>query len=285
MLTIDANTLHIVCYSGGHSSALVAVEVFRRYGRDKLVLLNHDINPRVEDEDIKRFKREVAAWLQVPITYANHAKVDQWDQFDVVVDAQAFKVGSQNVICTSRLKTEPFHKWLKENVPNKNCMLYYGFDANEMHRVQRRIGILAAQGYHSQYPLALWERTLTSIEELGIAPPLTYSQFKHANCQGCIKGGRQHWYVVYCTRPDIFAKGKDAEDKIGYSVIKSIYLDELEPMFARMQAAGVVPTEHVHHTKFWVDAKKRVEEFEAHTARQDVIEGDAVDDRPCECFV
>ena len=43
---------HIVCYSGGHSSALVAIEVARRYGITGLVLLNHNINSRVEDADI-----------------------------------------------------------------------------------------------------------------------------------------------------------------------------------------------------------------------------------------
>ena len=30
---------HIVCYSGGHSSALVAIEVVRRYGKENTVLV------------------------------------------------------------------------------------------------------------------------------------------------------------------------------------------------------------------------------------------------------
>ena len=50
----------IVCFSGGHSSALAAIEAVRRYGKDKVILLNHDMSPKVEHEDIKRFKREVA---------------------------------------------------------------------------------------------------------------------------------------------------------------------------------------------------------------------------------
>lgn len=44
---------HIVCYSGGHSSALVAIEVVRKYGNKNVVLLNHDINSSVENEDQK----------------------------------------------------------------------------------------------------------------------------------------------------------------------------------------------------------------------------------------
>ena len=54
---------HIVCYSGGHSSALVALEVAHRFGTKHLVLLNHDMHFNVEHADIKRFKRDVAAHL------------------------------------------------------------------------------------------------------------------------------------------------------------------------------------------------------------------------------
>ena len=50
---------HIVCYSGGHSSALVAIEVVRKFGKENVVLLNHDINQSVENEDIKRFKKAI----------------------------------------------------------------------------------------------------------------------------------------------------------------------------------------------------------------------------------
>jgi len=62
---------HIICYSGGHSSALVAVEVVREFGKENCILLNHDISSNVEHEDIKRFKQEVSTYLKVPITFAN----------------------------------------------------------------------------------------------------------------------------------------------------------------------------------------------------------------------
>ena len=80
---------HIVCYSGGHSSALVAVEVVRKFGKENVVLLNHDINQSVENEDIKRFKNEVSEYLGVPITYASHEDFDKKDQFDICVDKGA----------------------------------------------------------------------------------------------------------------------------------------------------------------------------------------------------
>lgn len=226
---------HVVCYSGGHSSAMVAVEVVRKFGKENVILLNHDMAGHVETADIKRFKREIAEYLGLPITYANHKDLDekQVDQFDVCIKAKAFKVGNQQeMLCTSRLKTEPFMKWLKENIDDvdltpeeiqelkdsddpipKDCIVYYGFDDTEPHRVQRKIGILAVQGYRSDYPCALWpkkDRTIHSSEDIGIRRPNSYDKFKHANCIGCLKAKKTHWYLVYLQRPDIFEKAKAA---------------------------------------------------------------------------
>ena len=61
----------IVCFSGGHSSALAAIETARKYGTEGMILLNHDISPHVEHEDIKRFKLEAAEYIGLPVTYAN----------------------------------------------------------------------------------------------------------------------------------------------------------------------------------------------------------------------
>lgn len=264
---------HVVCFSGGHSSALVAIEVVRRYGPDGVVLLNHDINPRVEDADIKRFKGEVAAYLGLPITYANYRDPEA-DQFDIAVKHSAFKAAAHtSVICTSRLKTEPFERWLKQNAPQAETTIYYGFDANEPQRIQRRATILASQGYRSEYPLAHWPRSIQSTKDIGIEPPLTYGQFKHANCVGCLKAGAQHWYVVFCTRPDIWAKAKTTEEIIGHSIMKAQTLEEIEDKFRRMKCAGIAPTEHIAPQTFWANVRKVLGSIEA-------MDSDA---KPCEC--
>lgn len=270
--------MFVSCYSGGHSSAIATIEVARRYGVDRLKIVNHDIHERVEDPDIKRFKREVAAYLGLDITYVNHPRVEEWDQFDVVRHARAFKVGDGSELCTSRLKTEPFKQWLKTYVPPGEAVIVYGFDANERDRIQRRAGILGAMGYETAFPLAHWPRTIFSTKEIGIEPPLTYAQFKHANCIGCLKAGKQHWYVVWCTRPDIWQRAKDAEEDIGYTIHDGVSLEELEEDFAAMQAAGVVPTEHVPQQTFWAEARKRV--------RLKVINESQLSlafTKPCEC--
>lgn len=270
---------HVVCYSGGHSSALVAIEVARKYGVDNLILLNHDISASVENQDIKRFKQEVSDYLKCPITFANINNIkseDLPDQFDVVSKARAFKVGRGTELCTSRLKTEPFMDYLKNNFSDKSdCIIYYGFDKNETARIQRRSSILGLLGYRTDYPLALWnERTITSTRDIGILPPNTYESFKHANCVGCLKAGKQHWYIVYCTRKDIWEKAKATEDEIGYTIINGTSLEELEPMFESMIKAGIVPTEHVPHQTFWAQTKKIIRISEEEIDK---------DSKPCEC--
>lgn len=173
---------HIVCFSGGHSSAIAAVEVVRKFGAEDTILLNHDLCPRTEDADIKRFKKQVSDYLGVPITYANMPGWDVKDQFDVCMEIKAFKAGAQSTaFCTNRLKTEPFHKWLSEHYPanppevRDDISLVYGFDANEQHRIRRRVGIMAAMGYQTEYPLTWEVRTIHDIEEVGIERPKTYS--------------------------------------------------------------------------------------------------------------
>ena len=255
---------HIVCYSGGHSSAIVAIEVVRKCGAENVVLLNHDMHFSVEHADIKRFKQEVADYLGLPLTFANRRNASQ-DQFDVCVEAQAFKVGSGSELCTSRLKTEPFMAWLAANVPDKNCTLYYGFDdtPHERARMQRRTGVMAAHGYRTDYPLMWAGRTIVATEEVGIARPSTYSVFQHGNCIGCLKAGWQHWYIVYCTRPDIWLKAKWAEDEIGYAIhhddTGAVYLEEMESKFAAMRFAGVPATEHIPQQRFWASANRIVD--------------------------
>lgn len=273
---------HIVCYSGGHSSALVAIEVVAKFGKEDVVLLNHDISSWVETQDIKRFKKEIAEYLDLPITYANIQGLSAQqlpDQFDVVLKAKAFKVGQGTELCTSRLKTEPFMNWLKANVPDKDCVIYYGFDANEKVRIQRRSSILGGLGYKTDYPLALWDnRTVQNTQDIGILPPNTYESFKHANCTGCLKAGKQHWYIVYCTRPDIWKKAKETEDEIGYSIINGVYLEELEEMFEKMKEQGVPQTEHIKHQTFWKIARQQVKEYDKE------IDNESKATLPCECI-
>lgn len=259
---------HIVCFSGGHSSGLVALAVVRRFGPQCVTLLNHDIHPHKEDADIKRFKVAVASHLGVPITYANYGDLSSEqlpDQFQVSLNAGGFKQpGSGNAFCTHELKTKPFHAYLTQHHAPGQAVIYYGFDDDEQERIARRRHILGTMGYTTCFPLAEWPDTLESTREVGIEPPLTYAIYNHGNCAGCLKGGIQHWYVTFCHRPDVYAQAEATEAALGYTINRSraykrvtpLPLAKLRQIFARMQADGVHDTEHYPIGKFSWDLRR-----------------------------
>jgi hypothetical protein len=284
---------HIICFSGGHSSALVAIEVSRKYETENVILINHDISDSKEDADIKRFKKQIADYLGIEITYANIGGILDSsllpDQFDVCVTAGALTDNAGNALCTSRLKTEPFNNYLSNNFKpysdlfeeRKECIIYYGFDMKEKARIQRRVGIMGAMGYKTEYVLALWpDRTIFSTNEIGIEPPSTYSVFEHANCKGCLKASLLHWYVTFVWYPEIYDKGIWMEEKIDFSihtiirdgVKRAIFLSELKPIFERMKIDEVPATEHQSKIKFAQLLRKyQIEEIDSK--------------KPCECLI
>ncbi len=274
------NVTHIGLISGGISSAITCIEMVRRYGKDNCILLNHNITERVEDKDIKRFKEEVASYLDMEITYANMEGWEHLDPLDISMRNGGFKFGKGTALCTAYMKTKPFKKWLKDNFPTRkgiirdDIIVYYGFNENEKHRITRRVGIMASMGYRTDYPLVSWhfsKRTIYDLSEIGIKPPLTYEMYRHANCKGCLKAGKQQWYVVYVTDYAYYRKAMKAESEIGYSILKDTYLKDLECKFASMKALGIEPTEKVGFQRFWADVRRQLKE------NDDIM--------PCECAV
>lgn len=251
----------IVCFSGGHASALTAIEAVRRYGKERVILLNHDISNHVEHTDIKRFKQDVADYLDVPITYANADNYEEMTPLEVMKAKGGNSVGL--IHCTQYLKTDPFHKWLKQNFPaiRKNpcddISILYGFDIKETERIQNRWLAYKCLGYSTEFPLAFWNRTLECVEDIGIKRPVTYKIYKHANCMGCLKAGRQHWYCVYCLRSDIWEEAKQAESETGYSIINGVFLKELEQRFKEMRdEKGICPSEKMNPQAFWAKVER-----------------------------
>ncbi|MDR6734139.1 hypothetical protein [Sphingobacterium sp. 2149] len=120
---------HIALLSGGHASAIVAIEITRKFGKENVILLNHNINPNYEDKDIKRFKKEISEYLGLPITYANYGDTDNEkelpSQFDIAIMKKGFKAYNSSEFCTYELKTKPFYEYLNHNFPNKDCIVYY----------------------------------------------------------------------------------------------------------------------------------------------------------------
>lgn len=154
---MKSEVLHIVCYSGGHSSAIVAIELVRKFGKENVILLNHNINTRYENLDIKRFKKEVADYLGIEITYANiNNELDENkipNQFEVCENKGTFvNPNDRQILCTYELKTKPFYDYLK-TIDTNNIVISYGFDENEIDRVCRRKNFLKNVKIETEFPL------------------------------------------------------------------------------------------------------------------------------------
>lgn len=263
---IMSNVKYVICYSGGKSSSECALSVAKKYGAENVILLNHDITPKREQACTKKLKQDVAEHLGLTIYYANHKDWDVVTPVQVCVDAGAWKVGNGQILCTNRLKTEPFKKWLKENDPECENVYVYGFDKSEPSRVNRRAQIMGQMGYKTEFPMLWPEYEIVRLESIGIDPGSVYQTFNHGNCVGCLKAGWQHWYIVYCTRRDVWEEAKKGENEIGYAIHKDkdgpVYLEDKEELFDSMIAAGVVPTEKIKPQTFWAQARAAVNEHE-----------------------
>ena len=139
---------------------------------------------------------------------------------------------------------------------------------------------MAVNGYKTQFPLAFWEQTILSTNEIGIQPPNSYDVFKHANCIGCLKAGWQHWYCVYVLFPDAYQKGIIAEETIGYKIHKDFYLDEKIEMFDKMIKCGIEPTERIQSQTWWAMVKKILKEYD-----NTVCDIEETEEKPCECLI
>lgn len=279
---------HIVCYSGGHSSALVAIELVRKYGKENVILVNHEC--KLEDDDVSRFEKEIADYLGLPIVDVSFKDAKIKDQFDVVMEKGSFiniNSPAREALCTHVMKTEPFMAWLAVNFKpyddlfgeKEDCIIYYGFDKEETARIQRRSTIMAAMGYKTYFQLAHGKRTIFSTIEIGVEPPNTYTVYKHANCKGCLKAGWQHWYCVYVLEPPIYQKGILSEDTIGYTIHKDASLEEKSVMFEKMVKCGIEPTEKIPSQTWWAMVKRVLKEYD-----NTIIEIPEEESKPCECL-
>jgi hypothetical protein len=53
--------------------------------------------------------------------------------------------------------------------------------------------------------------------------------FPNNNCIGCVRGGMGYWNLIRKLFPDVFESRSKLERLIGHSIIKGVFLDELDP--------------------------------------------------------
>tara|TARA_R100000781_G_C4056698_1_gene119600 strand:+ start:145 stop:930 length:786 start_codon:yes stop_codon:yes gene_type:complete len=204
---------HIVMYSGGKASFLVAHKVKERYPQDDIVLLFSDT--KTEDEDLYRFLREGASKLDLPLIEI----CDGRDIWKVFKDTR-FLGNNRVPVCSRILKQEISRTWVDENYSEpSNVTIHFGIDWTEAHRAERIPKHW--EPYGVDFPL-LWEPVADKeeadelIESLNFEPPRLYALgAPHNNCGGlCVRAGHAHFKWALTALPERYKEWEEKEEEL-----------------------------------------------------------------------
>lgn len=212
----------IVGFSGGVTSTWCAGWALRNYPRDDVRLLWHDT--KEEHPDTYRFLREAAAKLGMEITERSDGR-----SVTELFEDEEFLGNNQNTMCSRVLKAAQSDRYLDElriiHGPTLEVIKVIGYSAAEPQRVSRMVGRCATSGITPRFPIIEEGLTKQEIADwcscvLGVRPSAMYEWSDHANCLGCVKGGRAYWLAINEHHPEVAAQRVALEDKYGHTIIR-----------------------------------------------------------------
>jgi hypothetical protein len=211
---------HIVMFSGGLGSFFAAKRVIDLYGPQDVILLFSDT--LIEDEDLYRFLNDAENYFGIPITRIAEGR-DPWQVF-----FDSNMLGSYRMDpCSKMLKRRFLKRWVKKNHHHSKCILYYGIDWTEEHRlktIQQRMGKYECQAPLCWPPFETKSDLKQELADLGIAIPRLYSLgFAHNNCGGfCVKSGQAQFAKLLEHFPDRYAYHEQMEEKFRQQTGKDV---------------------------------------------------------------
>ncbi len=139
-------------------------------------------------------------------------------------------------VCTNWLKKRVRKEWEYEH-RDYDITYVWGFDRNEKDRADNLIESMP--NFTHCFPLIDKDITKQEAhgmsERLGVHRPVMYDLgYNNNNCIGCVKGGMGYWNKIRLDFPDVFESRSKLERKLGSSILKECYLDELDPDRGRM---------------------------------------------------
>jgi 3'-phosphoadenosine 5'-phosphosulfate sulfotransferase (PAPS reductase)/FAD synthetase len=216
----------IVGFSGGVTSAWAACWALRNFPKEEVIWLFHDTQE--EDADTYRFIREFSEKAGHPITEQSDGR-----SVTQVFEDEGAIANNRMAFCSRILKANQRDVYIKklraEGVTEILNVL--GFTGVEWQRVQRAAMRAEAAGYTAVFPLVTEKVTKQQAADfcisLGIRPPEMYRWSEHANCVGCVRGGKAYWLKVKENAPLIFAQRAELEKSYGHTILKDTTLVQL----------------------------------------------------------
>ena len=227
---MGARPMIAVWFSCGAASAVAAKLTLERFGD------THDVrivnNPVAEeDEDNRRFARDVQDWLGVTIETAVNSKFPNASAAEVWRH-EKFMSGPEGAPCTKFLKKHARQQWELINKPDFHVL---GFTAEE-------------RGRHARFVLTERENVSPVLIDAGltkgncyqrllrdgISPPRVYGMgYPNANCIGCVKAtSPTYWNHVRKCHPNVFEERTVQSREIGAKLVRvrgeRIFLDQLK---------------------------------------------------------
>lgn len=208
----------VVGFSGGVTSAWCAGWALRTYPREDVILLWHDT--KEEHADTYRFLREMSAALGVSITERSDGR-----SVTQLFRDEEFLGNNQNAMCSRILKVEQGRKFVADLIAaGYPVVQVVGYSAKEPLRVSRMVGRGAEWGFTPRFPIIETGTTKQQCADWciaqGVQPSAMYCWAEHANCVGCVKGGRAYWLAVAEHAPDVFEQRAQLEEEFGHSIIR-----------------------------------------------------------------
>lgn len=217
MAEVQTKRKVVVGFSGGVTSAWCAGWARLMYPDDEISLLFHDT--KEEDEDTYRFLHEMAAALGLPIT----ERSDGRSVTELIYDHNALP-NDQMPFCSHILKREQGEKYFKElrSQGVTEIIKVVGFSANEPDRVQNMTALSWRDGFGLRFPIIETKTTKQQCADwcscvMKVPLPRMYEWSDHANCPGCVRGGKAYWLAVRKNRPDIFEQRSKLEQEFGHT--------------------------------------------------------------------
>jgi 3'-phosphoadenosine 5'-phosphosulfate sulfotransferase (PAPS reductase)/FAD synthetase len=241
-------------FSGGVTSAVACKIAQELYENVQPIF----IETGGHHSDMPRFIRDCETWFRTKVMILQDTRFK--DHIDLCE-----KVKSVNFIngaeCSRTLKKKVRQNFEKEN-QFTGQVFGFEFEKKEINRAVR---------FREQYPEAkpvfpLIEKKLNKancmaiIQRQGIELPEMYRLgYSNNNCVGCVKGGKGYWNKIRVDFPEQFRRMAEVERKVGYSCIKGVFLDELNPetgrhklppmpecdLFCDIEAADIIDNETI----------------------------------------
>lgn len=214
--------MKIAWFSGGGTSAVACKLALKQYDDVEIVF----IETGSHHPDLLRFKDDCEKWFNQKITviqskYKNH--------FEVFEKTGVLSMPHYTP-CTTLLKVRPRQDF--ESKHPEITHYIWGFESGTKEENRAKKMCDRYPEYQHIFPLIEnklnKESCLALIEQAGIKIPEMYLKGYHNNnCIGCVRGGAGYWNKIRIDFPEHFLRMSEIERKIGHSVLKDCYLDEL----------------------------------------------------------